>query len=164
VGNVAIGEALKRFDADGGNLMFVERRGIRKCSRTRPIKRRMEQSRLVAMSINGLKAIRRCARWMSTRGLSSNPHRGLRMVVYKFAHNAAPQVFEDLEQTHGRPCLKSTLQDLAADVGAIVQTKEQSCDYEVPDLGAKVGIHFAELNAVVETVRMALEYFNCNVV
>jgi hypothetical protein len=54
--------------------------------------------------------------------IKSTP-RFAKMVAYKFAHNAAPQVLEDLEQSHGRPCLKATLQDLAAYVGTIVQAK-----------------------------------------
>ena len=48
-----------------------------------------------------------------------------KIVSHKFAHGAATQVLEDLEQNHGRPCLKATLQDLATHVGTVVQTKKK---------------------------------------
>src|SRR5271170_1956768 len=65
-----------------------------------------------------------------------------KIVSHKFAHGAATQVLEDLEQNHGRPCLKATLQDLATHVGTVVQTKEESWSYATPELGkvATVGI------------------------
>jgi len=51
-------------------------------------------------------------------------------------------VLEDLEQNHGRPCLKASLQDLATHVGTVVQTKEESWSYATPEIGkvATVGI------------------------
>jgi hypothetical protein len=48
-----------------------------------------------------------------------------KIVSHKFAHSAATQILEDLEQNHGRPCLKATLRDLAT-YGTVVQTKEES--------------------------------------
>ncbi len=66
-----------------------------------------------------------------------------KMVSHKFAHGAATQVLEDLEQNHGRPCLKATLQDLATPVGTVVQTKEESrtdvgCLYVAPNAPGQV--------------------------
>ena len=65
-----------------------------------------------------------------------------KIVSHKFARGAAAQVVEDLEQNHGRPCLKASLQDLATRVGTVVQTKEESWSYATPALGkvATVGI------------------------
>ena len=65
-----------------------------------------------------------------------------KIVSHKFAHAAATQVMEDLEQNHGRPCLKASLQDLATHVGTVVQTKAESWSYATPELGrvATVGI------------------------
>jgi hypothetical protein len=65
-----------------------------------------------------------------------------KIVSHKFARGAAAQVVEDLEQNHGRPCLKASLQDLATHVGTVVQTKEESWSYATPALGkvATVGI------------------------
>jgi hypothetical protein len=56
-------------------------------------------------------------------------------VSHKFAHLAAAQFMEDLEQNHGRPCLKASSQDLATHVGTVVQTKEESRNYTTPSLG-----------------------------
>jgi hypothetical protein len=58
-----------------------------------------------------------------------------KIVSHKFAHSASTQVMEDLEQDHGRPCLKASLQDLATHVGTAVQTKEESWSYATPELG-----------------------------
>jgi hypothetical protein len=65
-----------------------------------------------------------------------------KIVAHKFARGAAAEVVEDLEQNHGRPCLKASLQDLAAHVGTIAQAKEESWSYATPALGkvATVGI------------------------
>ena len=65
-----------------------------------------------------------------------------KIVSHKFARGAAAEVVEDLEQNHGRPCLKASLQDLAAQVGTIVQAKEECWSYATPSLGkvATVGI------------------------
>jgi hypothetical protein len=49
-----------------------------------------------------------------------------KIVSHEFARGAAAEVVEDLEQNHGRSCLKASLQDLATHVGTVVQTKEES--------------------------------------
>jgi hypothetical protein len=61
-----------------------------------------------------------------------------KIVSHKIGHGATAQVMEDLEQNHGRSCLKATLQDLATYVGAVVQAKEESWTYATPELEGKV--------------------------
>lgn len=139
VGNVASGEALKRFDADGGNLIVGGATWYSKGQQGKTYQTpygTVTVGRHVYQRAEGGTTL--CPLDDKARIVIKSTPRFAKMVAYKFAHNAAPQVLEDLEQNHGRPCLKATLQDLAAYVGTIVQAKEESWDYEVPDLGAKV--------------------------
>lgn len=57
-----------------------------------------------------------------------------RMVSWKYAQMAAPQVEEDLRQHHGRNSSRSTLRDLADVVASIAQAKEEKWTYDIPEL------------------------------
>ena len=57
-----------------------------------------------------------------------------RMVSWKYANMAAPQVEDDLLQNHRRTSSHATLKDLADVVACIAQTKEEHWTYEIPDL------------------------------
>ncbi|OED51033.1 hypothetical protein ACH42_00045 [Endozoicomonas sp. (ex Bugula neritina AB1)] len=61
-----------------------------------------------------------------------------RMVSWKYAQMAAPQVEEDLRQNHGRNSSRSTLRDLADVVASIAQAKEEKWVYDIPDLSKPV--------------------------
>jgi hypothetical protein len=141
VGNVASGEALKRFDADGADLMIGGTtwytKGLQNKTYQTPYGM-VTVDRHVYQRAEGGTTL--CPLDETARIVIKATPRFARMVSHKFAHNAAPQVLEDLEQNHGRPCLKATLQDITTYVGAVVQAKEESWDYAVPDLGAKVAV------------------------
>ncbi|MGI9273951.1 MAG: ISKra4 family transposase [Endozoicomonas sp.] len=61
-----------------------------------------------------------------------------RMVSWKYAQMAAPQVEEDLRQNHGRSSSRSTLRDLADVVASIAQAKEEKWVYDIPELSKPV--------------------------
>lgn len=61
-----------------------------------------------------------------------------RMVSWKYAQMAAPQVHEDLQQNHGRTSSRSTLRDLSDVVASIAQAKEEKWTYDIPSLPAPV--------------------------
>ena len=61
-----------------------------------------------------------------------------RMVSWKYAQMAAPQVEEDLRQHHGRKSSRSTLRDLADVVASIAQAKEDKWKYDIPELSKPV--------------------------
>jgi hypothetical protein len=139
VGNLATQEALKRFDADGdpitlGGTTWYSKGQLPKIYNTpygvvtveRHVYQRAEGGKTFCPMDNGARMIRKAT------------PRFAKIVSYKFAHGAAAQVLEDLEQNHGRPCLKATLQDLATYVGGVVQAKEESWTYAMPELGGKV--------------------------
>jgi hypothetical protein len=142
VGNVATGEALKRFDAAGdpivvGGAKWYSKGKLPKIYNTpygvvsveRHVYQAAEGGKTFCPMDDGARIIRKAT------------PRFAKMVSHKFARGAATQVM-DLEQNHGRRCLKATLQDLATHVGTVVQTKEESWSYATPELGkvATVGI------------------------
>jgi hypothetical protein len=143
VGNVASGEALKRFDADGdpivvggtkwyskGKLPKIYNTPYGVVSAERHVYQPAEGGKTFCPMDDGARIIRKAT------------PRFAKIVSRKFAHGAAAQVMEDLEHNHGRLCLKASLQDLATHVGTVVQTKEESWSYATPELGkvATVGI------------------------
>jgi hypothetical protein len=139
VGNLATQEALKRFDADGDAIMIGGEKWYSKgrlpkvyhtpygvVSVDRHVYQRAEGGKTFCPMDDGARIIRKAT------------PRFAKIVSHKFAHGAAAQVLEDLEQNHGRCCLKATLQDLATYVGGVVQAKEESWTYATPELGGKV--------------------------
>ena len=136
VGNVATGEALKRFDADGdpivvggakwyskGKLPKIYNTPYGVVSAQRHVYQPAEGGKTFCPMDDGARIIRKAT------------PRFAKIVSHKFAHGATTQVMEDLEHNHGRPCLKASLQDLAAHVGTVVQIKEESWSYATPELG-----------------------------
>src|SRR6201998_2785636 len=143
VGNVATGEALKRFDADGDPIMMGGTTWYSKGKLPKVYNTPygvVSAQRHVYQPAEGGKTF--CPMDDRARIIRKATPRFAKMVAHKFARNAAAQVVEDLEQNHGRPCLKASLQDLAAHVGTVVQTKEETWSYATPALGkvATVGI------------------------
>jgi hypothetical protein len=143
VGDVATAEALKRFDADGdpivvGGATWYSKGKLPKIYNTpygvisveRHVYQPAEGGTTFCPMENGARIIRKAT------------PRFAKIVSHKFAHGAATQVIQDLEQNHGRSCLKASLQDLATHIGAVAQIKEESWSYATPELGkvATVGI------------------------
>jgi len=143
VGNVATGEALKRFDADGDPIMIGGATWYSKGKLPKVYNTPygvVSAERHVYQPAEGGKTF--CPMDHGARIIRKATPRFAKIVSHKFARGAAAEVVEDLEQNHGRPCLKASLQDLAAHVGTIVQAKEESWSYATPALGkvATVGI------------------------
>jgi hypothetical protein len=139
VGDAATAEALKRFDADGepieiGDAKWYSKGKLSKIYNTpygvisveRHVYQRAEGGKTFCPMDDGARIIRKAT------------PRFAKIVSHKFAHGAAVQVMDDLEQNHGRRCLKASLQDLATHVGTVVQTKEESWSYATPQLPGKV--------------------------
>ena len=125
VGTVATGEALKRFDADGDPIMLGGTKWWSKGEQSknyntpygvvtvaRHVYQTAEGGQTFSPMDQGARIIRKAT------------PRFAKIVSHKMANGAASQVMEDLEQNHGLPCLKVTLQDLATHVGTIAQAKE----------------------------------------
>ena len=79
------------------------------------------------------------APWIRVPELLSIQHLAFaRMVSWKYAQMAAPQVEEDLRQHHGRKSSRSMLRDLADVVASIAQAKEDKWEYDIPELSKPV--------------------------
>jgi hypothetical protein len=144
VGDAATAEALKRFDADGNPIVMEGTKWYSKgklsknyntpygvVSVPRHVYQRAEGGSTFCPMEDGARIIRKAT------------PRFAKIVSHKFANGAAAQVVNDLEENHGRSCLKATLQDLATHVGTVVQAKEESWSYATPELSepvATVGI------------------------
>lgn len=143
VGNVATAEALKRFDADGDPIVVGGATWYSKGQHPKIYSTPygvVAVARHVYQPAEGGKTF--CPMDDGARIIRKATPRFAKIVADKFARIAAAEVVEDLEQNHGRPCLKASLQDLAAHVGTVVQAKEESWSYATPALGkvATVGI------------------------
>jgi hypothetical protein len=139
VGDAATAEALKRFDADGdpiaiGDAKWYSKGKLPKTYNTpygvisveRHVYQRAEGGKTFCPMDDGARIIRKAT------------PRFAKIVSHKFANGAAAQVMDDLEQNHGRCCLKASLQDLATHVGTVVQAKEENWNYATPELAGKV--------------------------
>src|SRR5215212_3594696 len=135
-GDVVTREALKRFDADGDPIMMG---GVKWYSKGKQPKVYNTPYGVVAVERHvyqsGQGGATLCPMEIGARTIRKATPRFVKMVAHKFAHNAATQVLEDLEQNHGRPCQKATLQDLATHVGTVAQAKEESWSYVTPEMG-----------------------------
>jgi hypothetical protein len=141
VGDVATAEALKRFDADGspiaiGNVKLYSKGKLPKNYNT-PYGV-VSVARHVYQPAEGGKTY--CPMDAGARIIRKATPRFAKIVSNKFAHAAAAPVMDDLEQNHGRSCLKATLQDIATHVGTVVQAKEESWSYATPELSGKVAM------------------------
>jgi hypothetical protein len=139
MGNLASGEALKKFDADGENLTIGGTtwysKGQQKKTYHTPygdvtVRRHVYQ--------NAEGGATMCPMDDGARIVIKSTPRYAKMIAHKSANNAVSQVMEDLEQNHGRRCLKATAQDISTYIGSVAQAKEESWDYAVPDLDGRV--------------------------
>ena len=139
VGDAATVEALTRFDADGdpitmGGVIWYSKGQLPKDFNTpygvvtvaRHVYQRAEGGTTYCPMDDDARIIKKAT------------PRFAMVVSHKFAYGGAARVQEDLEQNHLRPCLKATLQDLAAYVGTVVQAKEESWTYAPPALSSAV--------------------------
>ena len=148
IGNSLSEGALKRFDADGENLMIGGTTWYSKGQLSKTYHTPYGTttiSRYVYQRAEGGTTL--CPLDEGARIIKKSTPRFAMILAHKFANNAAAQVLDDLEQNHGRPCVKATLQDLVADVATIAQEKEATWEYALP----------ADTEGKVETVGIGID-------
>lgn len=139
VGAVATGEALKRFDTDGGALLIGDEKWTSKGQENKSYQTpygEVDVQRHVYQRSRGGAIF--CPLEQSARIVVTSTPRFAQQVAYKYAELGAPQVVDDLRQNHGRPVAQSFVQNLAETVGSVVQAKEQDWHYATPALDATV--------------------------
>jgi hypothetical protein len=134
-GSLATEEALKYFDADGSKLTFGE---VSFFSKGQLPKRyqtpygEISVLRHVYQSARGGKTF--CPMEQDARIIVTSTPRFAKMASNKIASGATTVVQRDLEDNHGRKVTRAFLSAISDAVGSIVQAKEESWQYETPEL------------------------------
>jgi hypothetical protein len=138
-GSIAAREALKHFDTDGS---AIELGG--KIWRTKGQQEKAYQTtygevvveRHVYQSAGGGKTY--CPMEKEARIVVTSTPMFAKQISSKIAYGAAREVQRDLQENHGREVALSYIQRLSEAIGSIVQAKEESENYEPPEIVSKI--------------------------
>jgi len=138
-GSIAAREALKQFDTDGSS---IEMGG--KIWRTKGQQEKAYQTtygevvvkRHVYQSAGGGKTY--CPLEKGARIVVTSTPMFAKQISSKIAYGAAREVQRDLQENHGREVALSYIQRLSEAIGSIVQAKEESENYEPPEIDSKI--------------------------
>ncbi len=135
-GTLGVEKQLEHMDTDGSPIKVG---GIHMTSKNKKEPKVYETSwgavkvpRYIYQSSQGGETF--CPLDQNTRIIVNSTPAFARMVSWKYAQMAAPQVEDDLRQNHGRNSSRSTLRDLADVVASIAQAKEERWVYDIPEL------------------------------
>jgi hypothetical protein len=134
-GTVATGELLKKFDTDGSDLVMgsvkMTSMGLVPKYYQTPYGE-VEIERHLYQTSQGGQTF--CPLEREARIILTSTPRFASQVSHKMAGIAATHVIEDLTINHNRQVSKNVVQRLAEAVSAVVQMKEESWSYHVPDI------------------------------
>ena len=139
VGAVATGEALRRFDADGGAIKVG---GVKWYSNLPKEKfyqtpfGEIAVERHVYQRAEGGQTF--CPMEAGARTMRNATPRFAKMVSHKLAQGTAADVKFDLQENHGRVISKLLAQELSAFVSAVVQAKEELWSYSMPQMRSEI--------------------------
>src|SRR3990167_8213698 len=138
VGSVATQELLKTFDTDGHGIQFgsvkMTSKGLLSKTYQTPYGEVAVPRHVYQPSAGGCTY---CPLEHNARIILTSTPRFASQVSHKMAEMAAPTVQRDLAINHNRKIPVSVMQNLTEVVGTVVQTKEETWDYHVPDLKEK---------------------------
>ena len=139
VGTLASQEALKRFDTVGAPLQV----GSVKMTSKGLVRKRyetpygvVELSRHVYQTSSGGKTY--CPLDERARIVTSSTPRFAKLISSKYARLSAQEVMDDLSSNHGRPVVRSFLQNVVNVVGSIAQATDEAWSYETPQQDEEV--------------------------
>jgi hypothetical protein len=138
-GSLATGEALEQFDADGEPIILGKVKWYCKGAQSKTYQTpygAVSLERQLYQQAGGGKTF--CPLEYGARIIRTATPRFAKLVSHKLAQGAAGQVMADLEENHGRICMKASLQDLGTFVGEVAQAKEEAWSYATPRLEAKI--------------------------
>ena len=135
-GRLASGKQLEHLDSDGSPILL----GSVKLTSKKKKELKVYESpwgqipveRYVYQSSKGGKTF--CPLDQNARIVVNSTPAFARMVSWKYANMAAPQVEEDLLQNHRRTSSRATLKDVSDVVASIAQAKEENWIYDIPEL------------------------------
>ncbi len=138
-GRQATGQCLEQFDADGSPIVIG---GVKLTSKGPVLKSyqtpfgEMAVERHVYQSSEGGPTF--CPLDQQARIVNSSTPRFAKMCAFKYATMNSILTQRDLLENHGRKVSRCYLQDIAQDVAAIAEVKEEHWQYAEPELAATV--------------------------
>jgi hypothetical protein len=135
MGGIATGELLKTFDTEGEDIALgavkMTSKGLsNKCYQT-PYGEVEIERHIYQGSIGGTTF---CPLEQEARIILTSTPRFASQVSHKMAEMATPHVKKDLERNHNRKVSIALIQRLSKAVSAVVQIKEESWSYHVPEV------------------------------
>jgi hypothetical protein len=134
-GAVATGELLKTFDTEGEDILLgavkMVSKGLASKRYQTPYGEVEVERHLYQTSAGGATF---CPLEREARIILTSTPRFASQVSHKMAETAAISVVEDLAVNHNRRVSKNVVQRIAEAVSAVVQIKEESWSYTVPDI------------------------------
>jgi hypothetical protein len=134
-GQIATGELLKQFDTDGsdvilGSVKMTSMGLVSKCYQT-PYGEIEIERHLYQTSKGGATF---CPLERDGRIILTSTPKFAAQVSHKMSEMAGGQVREDLSMNHGRKVSLGLIQRLSEAVSSVIQIKEESWSYQVPDI------------------------------
>ena len=154
LGCLATHEALNRFDTDGSPIKVGD---IKFTARTRSPKNYytpygpVQVSRYVYQTAKGGRVY--CPLEESARLIQHATPRMAKLLSSKYARLNANETRHDLEENHGCKVSNNYLQQVADQVGAIAQAKEELWSYETPPLDDAIEIVSMSLDGAMVLMR-----------
>ena len=134
IGSLATQNALRKFDTTGAPIQIAN---VRMTSKGLVRKRyetpygSVDVMRHVYQTSSGGKTY--CPLDEKARIITSSTPRFARLVSSKYARLTAQEVMDDLLTNHGRPVVRSFLQNVVEVVGSLAQATEEDWMYETPE-------------------------------
>ena len=138
-GVLATGEALQQFDTDGSPLLIGQTRWTTKGQEPKTYQTPYGEvvvARHVYQTFQG--GVTFCPLEQEARIILTSTPRFAKQISSKYADLPAVRVVTDLARNHGRGVAASFVQDTAAAVAAVVQTKEEQWHYATPSLSVPI--------------------------
>ena len=138
-GRIATKEALKQMDTDGSRIEMGGKNWSTKGQQEKAYQSAYGEvviARHVYQSAGGGKTY--CPMERNARIVVTSTPMFAKQIASKVAYGAAREVQRDLRENHGREVALSYIQRLSEAVGSIVQAKEESENYEIPEMESKI--------------------------
>lgn len=139
VGRVSTQEALTHFDTDGSPLVIGNQKLFSKGKEPKRYQTPYGPTtvnRHCYQSSSGGKTF--CPLEQAARIVLTSTPKFAKMISSKYADLGASRVLADMVQNHGRNLTRSQVQNIAEAVGAVVEAKEDSWRYAIPELDKTV--------------------------
>ena len=137
-GNIATRELLKRFDTDGSNIVIgsvkMTSMGLLPKYYQTPYGAIQIERHVYQTSSGGSTY---CPLERDARIILTSTPRFASQISHKMAKDTASDVVDDLATNHNRNTSKNVVQRLANSVAAVVQIKEESWSYHIPEVKEK---------------------------